>query len=849
MFSISVAAAATGAVLHLFMLHAQTPAQFGQALRWMHLPVWIMIVSLAWFFRSYTGTGRTWLLWLVCAMRTLALVLNFLLSPNLNFREITALRQMPLLGETVSVPMGVPNPWNLVAHASLLLFLIYVLDASSMAWRKGSGRRPLVMAGTVVVWILVAATGTLALWFQWPLPNIVGLLFLSIIVFMSYELSGDVLRATQLKGELRQSEERNRAMIAAIPDLMFLLDKDGVYLDYHAPKPEDLLLPPDQFLGRRVSDVMPPELAAQFTRSFDVVLRTGGSEVVEYTLSLHGRNRFFEAHIVRSGADQLLSIVRDVTGRKQAEEALRNIAAGVSAKIGHTFFRSLAEHMSKVLQVEYAYVCEVYDDGRRARTLASYVQGVEVENIHYPLEGSPCEQVLKLGLAVYPQGVKAEFPQDIPLQAMDVEGYLGVRLSNSTGNAGGLMSVMSRHPLTDVENAKTVLSIFAARASAELERKQAEDNLRLKEQDLRRSEERYREVVETQTDMVCRHLPDTTLTFVNNAYCRSFNRPRKDLIGRKFLELIPESARKAVLEQLDGFSRSRANATLEREVQLSDGTIGWHQWTTHLVAAADGQPLEFQAIGQDITDRKRAEDSRQQLAHASRLAVVGEFTAMIAHELNQPLAAILSNAQAAEMLLQSDEAPLDDLREIMVDIRELDLRASETIRRIRELTRRREMEMQPVSLNETVSDALRLASADLFRRRIQIHRSLSEPLPLVRADPVLLQHVMLNLFLNGMDAMNDNSESDRHLFVSTACNDGLVEVAVKDVGHGIPPADLQRIFDSFFTTKRDGMGLGLAIAHSIIQLHSGRIWAQNNADGKGAAVHFTIPTDQSPSAA
>jgi two-component system sensor kinase FixL len=232
--------------------------------------------------------------------------------------------------------------------------------------------------------------------------------------------------------------------------------------------------------------------------------------------------------------------------------------------------------------------------------------------------------------------------------------------------------------------------------------------------------------------------------------------------------------------------------------------------------------------------------------HASRLAAIGELTATIAHELNQPLGAILANADLAAVLLEQPVVPVGELREIVDSISKQDLRAVETIQRIRALSRKRAMEIQPLDLNETVADAIRLAQGDALRRRVQIHLNLFKPLPPLRGDPVHLQHVLLNLVLNSMDAMSDNAESDRHVFVSTAYNgNGMVEVAVRDVGRGIPTVDLKRVFDSFFTTKRDGMGLGLSIARSIVQLHSGRIWAENNADGRGATFHLAMPTNES----
>ncbi len=369
------------------------------------------------------------------------------------------------------------------------------------------------------------------------------------------------------------------------------------------------------------------------------------------------------------------------------------------------------------------------------------------------------------------------------------------------------------------------------------ERKQTEETLRA-------SEERYREVVESQTELICRYLPDTTLTFVNEAWCRTFGKRRDELIGRKFVEFLPVPARAAALRNVASLLAGRDAQIIEHETPGPHGSTGWQQWSNFFVPAENGGVSEIQAIGRDITDRKRAEEARQNLAHASRLAVMGELTAMIAHEVNQPLGAILSNAEAAEMLLDLSDMPVGEIREILGDIRRADLRASEAIRRIRTLLRKSDLTMQPLDINEMVSDVLRLANGDALRRHTQFHRNLAAPLPLVKGDNVHLQQVLLNLILNGMDAMNQAPESERHLFVSTVLDgDESVEVSVRDAGHGLPAERLSQIFDSFFTTKPDGMGVGLSIARSIIEAHRGRIWAENNTPEKGATFHFTVPVD------
>jgi PAS domain S-box-containing protein len=358
---------------------------------------------------------------------------------------------------------------------------------------------------------------------------------------------------------------------------------------------------------------------------------------------------------------------------------------------------------------------------------------------------------------------------------------------------------------------------------------------------LLQSEERYREVVESQTELVCRYRGDAVLTFVNEAYCRFFGRSRESLLGRSFLELIPAAGHPAVREQIAMLYRERQPHTYEHEVVLPDGTTRWQQWVDYPILDERGEIEEFQAIGRDITDRKRAEEANRNLTHAARLAVAGELTASIAHEINQPLGAILSNADAAEMLLERPNPPLDEIRQILVDIRSDDMRASDVIRHLRSLLRKHALELQPLDLNETITEVLRLASADGQRRRVHFAREFASDLPRVPGDRVHLQQVILNLLLNAMDAMAETPIPRRRVTLRTRLvATGGVEVAVIDTGHGLDPRQAEHVFDSFFTTKKEGMGLGLSIARSIIEAHHGTLVASNNPDG-GATFAFTLP--------
>jgi len=233
---------------------------------------------------------------------------------------------------------------------------------------------------------------------------------------------------------------------------------------------------------------------------------------------------------------------------------------------------------------------------------------------------------------------------------------------------------------------------------------------------------------------------------------------------------------------------------------------------------------------------------RQDLAHVGRVSTVGELTASLAHELNQPLTAILANAQAARRILESDQADLTELRAIVGDIVDDDERASEVIRRLRGFLKKGTLERASVDMGELVGQVARLVAGDAILRNVVIQLELAPDLPPVYGDRVQLQQVVLNLILNGLDAMRDSEVGNRALVLRTA-RDGpaTVEVTVQDSGAGIEKADLDHIFDAFYTTKADGLGMGLAIVRSIVEAHGGRVGARSNPEG-GATFSFALPT-------
>jgi signal transduction histidine kinase len=278
----------------------------------------------------------------------------------------------------------------------------------------------------------------------------------------------------------------------------------------------------------------------------------------------------------------------------------------------------------------------------------------------------------------------------------------------------------------------------------------------------------------------------------------------------------------------------RACASMER----------WFEMSVMPLARAEGGAVVALT---DITQRKQveieAQQMRQELAHFTRVSTMGELAASLAHELNQPLAGILANAQAAQRFLASGRADLDEIRAILADIVADDRRAGEVIRRLRELLRKAAPSRVQLDLNALITEVAKLLGSDALLRGLSIVLDLDPKLPLVTGDRVELQQVVLNLLVNAMEAMA-GADGGRRVVVRTAGGEeGMVLVTVQDAGAGITAgAD---IFEPFYTTKADGMGMGLSIARSIVQAHGGRIWAENGPCG-GATFLFTLASATAP---
>lgn len=368
--------------------------------------------------------------------------------------------------------------------------------------------------------------------------------------------------------------------------------------------------------------------------------------------------------------------------------------------------------------------------------------------------------------------------------------------------------------------------------------------LKRSEEALQRSGERFAGAFRSSPDaMAITRLADRCLLEVNERWTSLFGYSRDQVVGRGPGELgIAPS-------EVD---RQRIWAALEDDGSVRDFELDIPTRTGECRRAVlalepvvlGGEPCVI-AIIRDVTDQRRAqaqlEEQRRQLAHLNRVATVGALSSTVAHELYQPLAAILANAEAAALLLSRDVVETTELRAIVRDIANADRRANAVITGMRAMIQRQHIPPTDIDVDQVVADVLEFARRDLAMRNVTVEVRFDDSRPTVRADRTQLQQVLLNLILNACDAMADATASARRLTIACTSPDRrTVQISVTDTGHGIAPDWMARLYEPFFTSKEYGLGLGLAISRTIVDAHGGRLWAENNPGG-GAAFHVTLP--------
>jgi PAS domain S-box-containing protein len=372
------------------------------------------------------------------------------------------------------------------------------------------------------------------------------------------------------------------------------------------------------------------------------------------------------------------------------------------------------------------------------------------------------------------------------------------------------------------------------------------------ERALEQSDRRFRLMAETVPEILwIASVEPRGMLYVSPRYEQIWGRPLGDIRNEPnvLLEAIHPEDRYDVRAAWERWLGGEGSDRFDRAFRIvrTDGETRWVHSRGTLIRDEKGRPHRATGMTEDVTDARRAEDAlakaQAELAHVSRVTTMGQLAASIAHEVNQPLAALSSGGSACLRWLASEPPNIDEAREAATRIVRDANRAAEVIARVRALTRNATVRKDWMDINETIGEVITLTRAEAQKSRVALQTLLSPGVPPVLADRVQMQQVLLNLIVNGIEAMSGAAEEPRSLVIGSAkdVSNGVL-VTVRDSGVGLGAASADRLFEAFYTTKPGGMGMGLAISRAIIEAHGGRIWATPNTP-RGAVFHFTLPPD------
>ncbi|WP_284617225.1 ATP-binding protein [Aquabacterium humicola] len=534
----------------------------------------------------------------------------------------------------------------------------------------------------------------------------------------------------------------------------------------------------------------------------------------------------------------LLSLREPAQQPGEDNETLRWLARATAPLTGDDFFRTLMRNLATAFGFRRAFVAECIDEPTtRVRTLAVWQDGDFRPNFELRLAGTPCERTHRDGqIYCVTEGLGDLYAW--PRQN-GFDSYLGAPILDTAGlHLIGHVAFMTTGPMDRAVLDSPLFQIFVSRTAAELRRKRAEDVLRA-------SEESYRLLVEHQSEVIVKYDGERRLLFASPSFCRLFGVSEPALVGCSFRPPVAEDDRARFEQAWDALAAPPHESRFEERVSTMQG---WRclAWSQKAMLDERGHITAVVAVGRDVTERLRAEEQGrrhlQQLAHVGRISAMGEMATAIAHELNQPLTALRTYAQASQRRLAAGTDP-QALTEALQGIASQAERASEIVRRLRGFLRREEMRTVPVEPNYIVREVLGLARAEAAQCGVQLTTRLADALPQVDVDCIQIEQVLLNLVRNGIEAMQQAGSVERRLVLTSALCDGEVRLSVRDSGPGVAADARDSIFEPFVSDKPSGMGIGLAISRSIAEAHRGRLWLDAES-APGALFHLALPTWQ-----
>jgi len=625
-----------------------------------------------------------------------------------------------------------------------------------------------------------------------------------------------------------------------LPEVCFCVGKDSELRHINANGKKLIGLDDNELHNKSLFDIF-PKLTAKRWHTATQNAREKGQWIIQVEQPpSEGKPVYVElslSHQLISGEDVFICIAKSTSTVDESARLLNFVAEATAGHAGQAFYESMMEHMASVMHVDHAFITECLDrPPSRVRMLAFWSCGKFVDNMEYDLIGTPCDTVINGRTNFH---VEKDLGDVYPKEKGFGKSYFGVPIYDSENqHVIGHMAFLNNSDMSEDGLDCAAFEILASRAAVELQRSRAE-------QALRENEEKYRLLVENQTDLLMQMDHEARLKFVSPSCFSRLEKTEAELLDTDFRNFVHP-------EEIDRFNSIRQKAlsdsnehNCEQRIMTSKGWC-WYTWSIKGVTDDNGNINEIIAVGRDISKLRNAEDrvrkTIQQLAHVGRLSSMGEMASGIAHELNQPLTAILSFAQASQRMLEAGTVDLEQYKSILTRIAANAENAGEIIRRIRKFVRKGELEKTPIDIGILLGEVKSLLSTELRHCDVMFSFNVEKGLPCIYGDSIQIQQVLVNLIHNAIEAIYDHNMQLREIHVSaTHKSPAIVTMEIRDTGPGIPKEFQKQLFDTFTTTKNYGMGIGLSICHTIIENHGGKLSMQTRKN-QGTTFRFSLPS-------